>query len=117
MNKEKLTAAGIAYDEGLDRFMGNSALYEKMLAKFAADGSFSAARARFAEGDWKSFQESIHTLKGVSGNLSLNGIFAVTSEIMRLLRADERAEVPALMDKLEKEYAAAIAAIDSLRGE
>lgn len=111
MKKELLLSAGIDYDGGVRRFMGNAPLYEKMLDKFLLDESFAAAQENFAGGDWASCLQSVHTLKGLSGNLSINGLFRVSSQIVAALRSDDLEGVRALFPSLTEEYNAVAEAV------
>ena len=111
MNKELLASAGIDYDEGVRRFMGNALLFEKMLCKFLTDQSFSEAQKSFESCEWQSFMRNVHTLKGLSGNLSINVIYHTASQIVSLLRADDIEGAKALFPSLEEEYGAVSKAI------
>ena len=52
-----------------------------------------------------------HTLKGVSGNLSINVIYNTASQIVSLLRANDLEGAKALFASLEEEYGAVSKAI------
>ena len=111
MNKELLVSAGIDYDGGVRRFMGNALLFEKMLCKFLTDQSFSEARKSLEDCEWEFFFRNVHTLKGVSGNLSINVIYNTASQIVSLLRANDLEGAKAQIPSLEEEYGAVSKAI------
>ncbi|MCC8178056.1 MAG: Hpt domain-containing protein [Cloacibacillus sp.] len=54
---------------------------------------------------------NVHTLKGLSGNLSINVIYHTASQIVSLLRADDLEGAKALFPSLEEEYGAVSKAI------
>lgn len=92
MKEEACRAAGIDYDKGLERFMGNEALYREFLAKFLYDGSFQEFWAGIEMGDLSMAEKSIDTLKGTAANLSLVRLSALADEIGKELRAGRSAE-------------------------
>ena len=64
---------GVDWESGVKRLMGNEQLYRKLLAKFAASYGDAAGRIRNAlsAGDRQTAHNELHTLKGVTANLSL----------------------------------------------
>lgn len=64
---------GVDWESGVKRLMGNEQLYRKLLAKFAASYGDTAGRIRDAlnAGDRQTAHNELHTLKGVTANLSL----------------------------------------------
>lgn len=87
-----LRDAGVDTEGSVRRFAGNAALYEKFLLRFPEDPNFAAASAALESGDWEGLLQAVHTLKGVSGNLGLNRIFELCSQVVTLLRAEEQTE-------------------------
>ena len=81
--KEILCAVGVDYGKGLERFMGNVALYHKFLGKFLDDKSFSQFQADFTAGDMEKAGKSVHTLKGTAGNLSLMRLYTAADETVQ----------------------------------
>ncbi|MFQ9866441.1 MAG: Hpt domain-containing protein [Bilophila wadsworthia] len=63
---------GVDWESGVKRLMGNEQLYRKLLAKFAASYGDAAGRIRDAlsAGDRQTAHNELHTLKGVTANLS-----------------------------------------------
>ncbi len=64
---------GVDWESGVKRLMGNEQLYRKLLAKFAASYGDAVGRIREAlnAGDRQTAHNELHTLKGVTANLSL----------------------------------------------
>lgn len=86
MNREKLVNAGINYQQGVDRFAGNAALYEKYLLKIFSSGQMEKLQEQLLEKDYENAFRSAHDLKGVSGNLSMNAFYKEICRIVEELR-------------------------------
>ena len=92
MNDEEilkaLEDAGCDIRETLDEtFMGNVALYRRMLGKFAASDCPARLRAGFEEASAPAVFDAAHELKGVCANLGLTPLAALASEITETARA------------------------------
>lgn len=111
LNQVVLTEAGIEYSAGVARFMGNSALYEKMLLKFLEDGSFYEAQKQLKASDDNKLLRCVHTLKGIAGNLSISRVYAVATDMVSLIREGEIERAKVLFPRLEEEYETAVSAI------
>ncbi|MDE6133322.1 MAG: hypothetical protein K2G04_08110 [Oscillospiraceae bacterium] len=83
---DELKALGVNIEEALDRFMGNGALYEKMLNKLTAAVNDVQVLPFFEAGDHKTALENAHALKGVTGNLSITPLYKGYTEIVDELR-------------------------------
>ncbi len=99
-----LTAAGINYQEGLHRFANNDRLYEKYLLKFIDDPNFEKAKAALEAEDYEEIKNTVHALKGVSGNLSMIPLFGLCSEIVESIRGGKPENVAGLFEKMVPEY-------------
>lgn len=86
---DELNALGVNTDEALQRFSGNSALYERMIGKFPAAANDLEVLKFLDEGDYATALSNAHTLKGVTGNLSLTPLYKGYTEIVNLLRAND----------------------------
>ena len=74
MNESKiahLRDAGIDVDDALSRFIGNESLLERFLGKFLNDANYTKLCEAMESGDTEAALIASHTLKGVSGNLSM----------------------------------------------
>ena len=108
INRAALEAAGINYPKGLERFMKNVALYERFLNKFLNDASYVKFKDAMKSGDRAIAEESIHTLKGTSGNLSMEELYKLSDEICKSIRSgipledlkDSEAKLDALYEKI-----------------
>lgn len=87
---EELKVLGVNTDEALARMNGNSSLYERMLVKFLEMMKNSCVLPHFDRNDYADITEAAHAIKGTSGNLSITPIYEAYSEIVRLLRDNQR---------------------------
>lgn len=91
-------------------------LISRFLVKFPDDSSFSSLCAAMEEGDRDKAFRAAHTLKGVSGSLSLERLFSSASRLTELLRP-EAEEIPAsahsLFEEVQQDYRLAVQVIRS----
>ncbi|MCM1054407.1 MAG: hypothetical protein NC394_02695 [Bacteroides sp.] len=96
----ELEALGVNTAEALQRFSGNSALYVKMLGKFTSAVKDLEVMPCFERADHEAALTNAHTLKGVTGNLSLTPLYDGYSEVVNLLRADKPDDAKTVMEGL-----------------
>lgn len=96
---EEITALGADTDDALSRFMGNVALYEKMLKKFPKVVEESQVGLYAKSGDYEAAASSAHALKGVTGNLSLAPLYKNYTKIVNLYRAGKIDEANSLLEE------------------
>jgi len=112
--KQILSDAGADYNKGLERFMGNVALYHKFLLKFLDDTSFALFKESFAAGNLELAGKTVHTLKGTAGNLSLVRLYKAADEMVHAIRAGKSGpEIEPLAKKVETVYEETCKAIRS----
>ena len=109
---EKLKAAGIDGSDALSRFVGNEGLLEKFLKKFLNDQNYQKLCEAIDAEDYEAALAASHTLKGVSGNLSMTELNALTTEQVKAFRAGDNDLAKQLMPKITEAYNAAVAAIN-----
>lgn len=98
---EDLKGLGVDVDEGLKRVMEDRSLYEMMLGMFINSVEDSPVRVEdFDGGDLKELTQRVHKLKGITGNLSMNHLFAEYTDVLGLLRAGQAAEAKAGYEQL-----------------
>lgn len=102
--RTRLLQIGVDVDGGLDRFMGNEALFLKCLRRFPEDSSFPQLEQALLAGDLQAAFVAAHTLKGVSGNLSLDAVFQTSLPVVEALRCGSREEAEAAMPALRNSY-------------
>lgn len=94
---EEIKTLGVDVEEGTDRLMGNTALYERMLVKFADMLKETPVSPDFSEEECAEALQNIHALKGAAGNLSIRPLYEAYTEIVNLLRAGE---IPRAKDEI-----------------
>ena len=102
--REQLASAGIDVDSALERFMGNEGLLERFMKKFLADPTFAALEEAVAGGDPAGALTASHTLKGMCGNLSFTGLYALFTRQVELLRGDDFPGAAAMMPEIRQAY-------------
>ena len=85
----ELQGFDVDIQDGLKRFVNNAALYEKMLKKFPGASADLPVLPHFEAGDLEAALANAHTLKGMTGNLSLTPLYKAYTDIVALLRAGE----------------------------
>ena len=85
----ELEALGVDTEDALKRFSGNGALYKKMLGKFPASAEGLEVLSFVKDGDLATAVSNAHTLKGVTGNLSITPLYTAYTEIVNSLRAGD----------------------------
>ena len=93
MEKEKLVAIGVNYEEGKARFCGQAALYEKYLLKLFDDDTMEKLEQAMQQDNYEEAFKLAHNLKGTSGNLSVNKLYNKVCELVTAFRANEKAEI------------------------
>lgn len=109
--KLRLSAAGVNVDSALARFMNNASLMEKFLRRFPTDPNYENLCRALKQGDVEAAFTAAHTLKGVSGNLSLERLFAATCDVVEALRAKDLAAAQAHLPALQNAYDDVLAAL------
>ena len=111
---ETLRGAGVDVDGALERLMGSAALLERLLGKFASDGSYAALRRALENRDADGAVAAAHTLKGMCGNLSMTELFSLFGRQVELLRAGDLEGAEALMESIVPAYEQMIRAIEEV---
>ena len=83
---EELKNLGGDTDEGLERVMGDSGLYETLLDLFVETLQDNPVAPEDFGGDLEPLIKTVHMLKGAAGNLSLTPVFHGYNSILGLLR-------------------------------
>ncbi len=98
---EELKDLGVDVNEGLDRVMGDSSLYEMMLGMFVdAVRDNPVTLEEFGGEDQETLIRKVHTLKGTTGNLSLTPLFIGYNQTLTLLRSGQAAQARAEFEKV-----------------
>ena len=103
------------YRAGLERLMGDQAMYLRVLTRFHLDYHDNVARLRAAigAGDLPLAQRIAHTLKGAAAMIEARRLRQLAAEVEHALRSGAGAD-PRLVERLGKELARVIAQLDVL---
>ncbi|MEG1963802.1 MAG: hypothetical protein RR123_02910 [Clostridia bacterium] len=113
MNIQKLTEAGVNYNSGIERFMGNNELYETVLKAFLSDKEFLNATEAYENHDFDTMFKALHTLKGIAGSLSIDNLFVQTSKVVAILRKQAEGDLESEFSLVKKLYNIAFTNIQS----
>ncbi len=114
LNKEELEKCGINYRQGMIRFMNNESLFEKFLLKFKDDKSYLKLKQALEQKDCEQAFHEAHTLKGLAGNLAMDALADVTSDVTEALRAENFELGSQLMCHVDKQYEQIIQLLEKL---
>ena len=110
-------AYGADYDDTMRRFMGNEAMYLRVLGMLPRDGSAERLGGALDAGDLDGAFEAAHTLKGVSGNLGLAPLYKAVCALVEPLRLrEERDDYPELYRAVRGEFERAVLFLEALKG-
>lgn len=83
----ELNELNVNTDEALARFMNNKELYKRMLLKLPPNIEKLDVLPFVDAGDYETALANAHTIKGVTGNLSITPLYTEYTEIVNLFRA------------------------------
>lgn len=86
MDPSALRRAGIDYEAGVARFLGDKELYEEVLGAFLSETSLEEARTAFEGGDETRLLAVAHEVKGSSGNADMAILYEASCSLVALLR-------------------------------
>ena len=100
-----LREIGVDVDGTISRFMNNSEIYIKFLARFPDEDRITPINDAVANHDYEKLLSAAHKLKGVSANLGMNELSSKAAEIVTKVRhniidgfEEDAAEVKRLSD-------------------
>lgn len=114
--REQLETLRVQYDEVLGRFLGKEDFYLRMLKKFLDDKNFEGLEQTVAEKNWPEAFNYAHTVKGLCGNLGLDGIMKYVVPLTEELRNEpyDESVIADYMAYAAQEYRKAVDVIGSL---
>ena len=104
MDKEKLKAYGVDYENAVKRFAGNEALYERFLKKLTEDDHLAIGEQAMKEERYEDVLEAVHALKGVAGTLGMTELFQAASEVVASIRKNEISHLQEQKAKVHTEF-------------
>ncbi|MDR1220587.1 MAG: Hpt domain-containing protein [Treponema sp.] len=110
-----MAAVYVNQEEGLKRVMNNKKLYVRLLTKFKNETNLTELVHSIEEKDYEKAEASAHTLKGLSGNLSLTALYEKASALDAQLKnqtvdADAVADITACFNETQKAIEEVLAA-------
>lgn len=112
--KQQLIDADIDLEGAMERFLNNEAMYEKFLKRFPTDQNYKKLVEAIAERNCDKAFTASHTLKGVCGNLSIQGLYLLIRDQVEYFRANKFDEGAAMMPAIEEEYDKVVVMIETL---
>ncbi len=88
----ELKELGVDVEDALQRFMGNEALFTRMVKKLPPVARDLKVIEYLDGGDYETALNNAHTLKGVMGNLSVTPLFQAYNDAVNALRANKPEE-------------------------
>ena len=104
MDKIVLNNYGIDYDSAVERFMGNQKLYERLLKEFIIENEFTKAAEALEKKEYEKAYSFIHSMKGITGNLSINRLYEKCCKVVEVLVKKEYEKVSESFDSLMRSY-------------
>lgn len=96
---DDLKELGVNTEEALNRFMKNSALYERMLGKLPKAVENTEVMQYLESEDLSNALANAHTLKGVTGNLSITPLYTAYSDICTFLRDGDGTSAKKILER------------------
>ena len=89
--RSELSEVGLDCTEMIEKFMDSEAMFLKFFKKFfvAADSVVQELSAAIAADDHAAIENRAHALKGLSGNIGLNGVYNPAKKIVDDVRAGQ----------------------------
>lgn len=104
----KLAPYGIDYDDAMDRMGDNLELFQKLAFKYLTNTNYVDLVAAMEVKDYDAAYNAAHTLKGVSGNLSLNKLYKVAAAVSDALFQGEYQAAESMMPDLKAAHDKAV---------
>lgn len=89
---DELRELGVDIDDGLKRLGGNESLYTRLLGSFVKTMKEQIVEPDFDCTEYTGTTERAHTIKGISGNLSITPVYKAYTDIVDLLRGGKPEE-------------------------
>jgi HPt (histidine-containing phosphotransfer) domain-containing protein len=109
--RAELREVGLNTDDMISRFLDSEEKFLKYFKSFfgAADGVVSELNEAVNNGDLSAIERSAHALKGLSGNIGLNGVYGPAKKIVDDIRAGKTDEYRTDFEGAYAAYCAALA--------
>ena len=102
--KPEFNEIGIEYEELMGRFANNASMANRFLKAFLNDQTFIQLQQHYTNHDQEELMKDIHTLKGLSGNLSMMQLYHITNTWLCDLRSNNLQTSEQSYQQCLKEY-------------
>lgn len=102
----QLDRLGVKTQEALGRFMGNEALFLSFVRQLPEKMDFPTIRQQLESEDEEAFYMTVHNLKGLTGNLSVEPVFDCLQAILvefRTSKFQNKGKLASLLREAETE--------------
>jgi two-component system sensor histidine kinase/response regulator len=108
---------GIDVESALLRVAGNRKLYKKLLIKFRDEytASFDVLKKTLNDNDLKEAEIYAHTIKGVAGNIGVNTLQKIASELEGVIRKRETNRYDSLLNTYSQELNLVLNSLQDLK--
>lgn len=113
--KTQLAGADVDVDEMLARFNHNESLAMNFLLRFPDDPCFSQLKQGLAQQDIDLAYTAAHSLKGLSGNLSMKALFRQATQVVDDLRRQDLPAAASKLGLLDAEYTRVVQALAQIQ--
>ena len=114
---KELESIGIDVSSALARFGGMQDLFLKYLFQLPEEPSVPEYRSFLEQGDNEEAERSIHSFKGVAGNLGIDHLYDIASKLVTMFRKNELSELSEINAELFAEFDRVVAEIKRLRAQ
>lgn len=103
---DEMLKVGMNVPEMVEHFMDNEEMFLKYLYKFfeSANSVVLELTSDAEKEDYQNMLFTAHSLKGLAGNIGLNGVFLPAKKIVDDIRAGDLSECGSDFQKLQKMY-------------
>ncbi len=108
---------GLSVEKGLKRIGGNPEAYRKLLLKFGENqtGTIKKLKDALEKNDMKEAKAIIHTLKGVSGNVSAERVHQMAADMEKEIKKDRKDNAMNYVKDIEESLNQVLTSISSLK--
>ena len=91
-------------DGTIERFAGNTDLYEKYIRLFLEEKSYFQLEDAVKNLDYTEAENNVHALKGLAGNLGINSVYNASCLMLKELRTGDKNRAIELFDFVKEEF-------------
>lgn len=112
--QKKLQEVSIDVSTALERFMNNEAMYLKYLRKFSVNPTFSELEKAIEDNDCSASFSASHSLKGNTGTLGINSLYALFTKQADYFRNGEFEKGAKMQAEIKEEYSKVLSILSAI---